>query len=354
MTTENQVPGRCPYCHTPSSPFTDDHIFPQFLGGRRTIRVCEECNNTFGHTFEGASAKQLGRLQVFISHFGLDLTKAPGSWPTALTINDVTYNLQSGPEGVQYVHSKPTFRRDADGHITGGTARSVSEAKQIARGLIKAGLAKEVEISEAPYEQFDDVSLTVPMSFNPDLYRFATKLVAAVLVNCGYNELISESGIGAYLHSKGEWLTSPAYCDIEEIINLIPPLAHCVYVELGTTSYGVVVIFGHVKLFVPLPPYSLNRAYLATLDPIDGAEVFSEVDPIGPRSVPTTIDLSGMMAHFNEMDRLLTDAANMRGAKHPPKLTIRDLDPRPPQFFSQTDSTLRYMFPMNKTDDKQD
>jgi hypothetical protein len=44
----------------------------------------------------------------------------------------------------------------------------------------------------------------------------------------------------------------------------------------------------------------------------------------------------------------------MRGAKHPTKLTIRDLDPRPPQFFSQTDSTLRYMFPMNKTDDKQD
>jgi hypothetical protein len=354
MTIENHDTESCPYCYTPSPTFTDDHIFPQFLGGRRTIRVCRECNNTFGHTFEGVAAKQLKRLQVFISHSGLDLTRVSGSWPSALTIDDITYNLQSGPEGVQYVHSKPTFRRDADGRITGGTARSVTEANQIARGLIKAGLAKEVEISEAPYEQLDDVVLTASSSFNPELYRFATKLVAAVLINFGYEEFVSGSGIGAYLHSKGEWLTSPAYCDISEVIKLSPPLAHAVYVELGTTSYGVVVIFGHLKIFVPLPSSSGNRAYLATLDPIDDAEVFSEVDPKGPLSVPATIDLAGMMAHLNEMNRMLMHAANLRGAKHPPKLTIRELDLGPPQYFSRTDSTLRYMFPLNRARDKKD
>jgi hypothetical protein len=142
-----------------------------------------------------------------------------------------------------------------------------------------AGLAKEIEISEAPYEQLDDVLLPVPTSFNSELYRFATKLVAAVLVDFGYGEFISDSGIGLYLHRKGEWNTTPAYCDITEIIKLSPLLAHSVYVELGTTSYGVVVIFGHLKIFVPLRPYSVNSAYLATLDPIDGTEVFSELSP---------------------------------------------------------------------------
>jgi hypothetical protein len=295
MKTENDDLECCPYCEGPSSTFTDDHIFPQFLGGRRTIRVCRDCNNTFGHTFEGGAARQLKRLQVFISGFGLDLTKVSGFWPSALTIGDNTYDLISGPEGVQYKLSKPTIRRDSEGNITGGTARSVTEAKQIGRGLRKASLAKEIEISEAPYEQFDDVVLTIPTSFDSDLYRFATKLVAAVLVNFGYRQLISNSGIGAYLHAKGEWQTTPAFCDITAINKLSPPLSHAVYVELGTPSYGVAVIFGHLKVFVPLPHRPIRKAYLATLDPIDGDEAFSQVDPIGSRSVPTTIQLPEMM-----------------------------------------------------------
>src|ERR1019366_7642730 len=65
----------CPYSEPPYDVFTDDHIFPQFLGGRRTIRVCRSCNSFFGHSFEGAASKQLKRLQVFISNFGLDLSR---------------------------------------------------------------------------------------------------------------------------------------------------------------------------------------------------------------------------------------------------------------------------------------
>jgi hypothetical protein len=107
-------------------------------------------------------------------------------------------------------------------------------------------------------------------------------------------------------------------------------------------------------MFVPLPPGPIRKAYLATLDPIDGDETFSEVDPIGSRSVPTTIQLREMMVHLNEMNEMLMRAANLRGAKRPPKLTIQGLDPGPPQFFSQTDSTLRFMFHFNKSRDKSD
>src|SRR5260370_31617139 len=92
---------RCPYSDPPYAAFTDDHIFPQFLGGRRTIRVCKQCNDVFGHTFEGRASRQLKRLQVFISHFGLDLTRTPASWPAAIVIDGATYDLQSGPECAQ-------------------------------------------------------------------------------------------------------------------------------------------------------------------------------------------------------------------------------------------------------------
>jgi hypothetical protein len=66
---------------------------------------------------------------------------------------------------------------------------------------------------------------------------------------------------------------------------------------------------------VPLPHRPIRKAYLATLDPIDGDEAFSEVDPIGSRSVPTTIQLPEMMVHLNEMNEMLIHAANLRGAK---------------------------------------
>jgi hypothetical protein len=155
------MPERCPYSEFPYSQFSDDHIFPQFLGGRRTVRVCKDCNNRFGHTFEGRASKQLMRLQVFISHVGLDLSRTRAIWPAALTIGDETYDLVPGPDGVQYTLNKPTFRRDDEGNILSGKARSVSEANQIAGGLIRSGKAKEVEISADPGEVWKVSSSTV-------------------------------------------------------------------------------------------------------------------------------------------------------------------------------------------------
>lgn len=163
----------CPYSQPPYAEFTDDHIFPQFLGGRKTIRVCRQCNSQFGHTFEGRASGQLKRLQVFISHFGLDLTRMPATWPAAIVIGDDTYDLRSGPEGAQYFLNEPTFTRDTEGHIIGGKARSLSEANQIRSGLIKKRKAQEVEIFTSQDKPIDDVSLTGSFSFDDDLYRLA-------------------------------------------------------------------------------------------------------------------------------------------------------------------------------------
>src|SRR5450759_3387077 len=214
---------RCPYSEPPYAELTDDHIFPQFLGGRRTIRVCKQCNNLFGHTFEGRASKQLKRLQVFISHFGLDLTKAPAIWPAALVIDGDTYNLASGPEGVQYSLNKPTIVREADGRIVGGKARSQSEANQITRGLIKSGQAAQVDISLGQGKRLDDVRLTGSFSFDQDLYRLATKMVASVLVRFDEQTFVTTSGIPSYLLGSGTWSTSPAYCDVSPILDLRPP-----------------------------------------------------------------------------------------------------------------------------------
>ena len=49
------------------------------------------------------------------------------------------------------------------------------------------------------------LKLDVSVSFNPDLFRFCTKLVAALAIASGYRDLISTSGIPSYLHGNGAW-----------------------------------------------------------------------------------------------------------------------------------------------------
>lgn len=334
----------CPYSLPPYEKFTDDHIFPQFLGGRRTVRVCKPCNDRFGHDFEGPASRQLKRLQVFISHFGLDLTRLSATWPAAILIGDDTYDLRAGPEGAQYFLSKPSFTKDAEGNIIGGKARSAAEAKQITAGLIKAGKAKEVEVVTAPDGPID-VSLTGSFSFDGNLYRTATKMTANVLIAFERMPVVTESDIPSYLHGRGNLLTTPAYCDVKPIRDLRPPLSHTIYVELGRISYGIVLIFGFQKIFVPLPSASQSEAFLGSLDPMTGDERFDAVRPIGPRNVPALIQHHEALTHVQDMSDALTREAVQRGATRPSNLQTKDLDLGNPLDASWTSSTIRFMYP---------
>ena len=334
---------QCPYSDPPFEEFTDDHIFPQFLGGRKTIRVCRECNSRFGHSFEGDSARQIKQLQVFISHFGLDLTRNQATWPSALVIADRTYDLKSGPDGVQYELSHPIIRRDDSGDIVSGVARSRQEANRFARNLISKGKAKRVEIEESPREILNDVKLEMGGRFDPSLYRFATKLVANAVTLMGRQELIRKSGIPSYLHGKGEWATGVGYCDTSAIRKLRPPLSHTAYIEFGPLSHATLLIFGWWQIYVPLPATS-SGAVLGFLDPITGEESFQDVTPIGLPPPPSFVSYERAESHLKEMLRWLCEEAMERGATRPPDLQLHGLDLGRPAMAPQwEDGTYRFM-----------
>ena len=344
MSESRSIGEECPYCEPPYTEFTDDHIFPQFLGGRKTIRVCKKCNNSFGHSFEGRASQQLKRLQVFISHFGLDLARNPAVWPSALAIDDVKYDVMSGPEGTQYRLSSPIIRRDSEGRVVGGKARSQSEGNKLAKGLIESGRAKNVEIVPANSPTLEDVKLDITGSFDENIFRFSTKLAAAVAVASGYQQVISRSEIPGYLHGTAKWPTSIAFCDVETLRRMKPPLAHTVYLEMGEASYALVLIFGFKKIFVPLPASPMPRGILASLDPLTGAESFEDVEPIGPRKIPDFIREEFARAHIQGMLDVLAEDAVARGAKKRPDLFIGALDMGTPVPAWWMNSTARYMF----------
>jgi hypothetical protein len=322
---DDQTSEVCPYSDPPFREFTDDHIFPEFLGGRRSIRVCRDCNSRFGHSFEAKGATQLKRLQVFISHFGLNLTRTSATWPSALEIDGTTYDLKSGSSGVQYELARPLILRDEAGNIIGGRARSRSEAEQFAASLIKKGKAKEVTIEEAPGENLNDVKLGVHLSYNDDLYRLSTKLASNTAIFMGRHTLIKESGIAQYLYGNLGWGTRIGYCDTSAIRSLRPGLSHTVYIEFGFNSHAFVILFGEMQVYVPLPAAEPG-AILSFLDPITGEESFRELKPINMPPVSRFWTDAEARIHFAYITRQLAEEANAGGAKHPPSLSVPSYD----------------------------
>jgi hypothetical protein len=319
----------CPYSAPPFGEFTNDHIFPEFLGGRRSIRVCRDCNNRFGHSFEANAAAQLKRMQVFVSHFGLDLTHAPATWPAALDIEGTSYDLKSGPDGVQYELARPIILRNEAGEIIGGRARSRSEAKKVAASLIDKGIAKEIKIEESPGENLNDIKLSMDLNYNDDLYRFSAKLASNMAIALGHGSLIKESGIAGYLHASPGWGTRGAFCDTSAIRKLRPPLSHTIYVEFGLESQAIVILFGGMQICVPLPP-AKPGAILGFLDPITGEEFFGEVKPLYITPVPKFWTEAEVQIHAAYILQLLSEEANSRGATRPPNLSVLGYDLGPP------------------------
>ncbi len=315
----------CPYSDPPFEELTDDHVFPEFLGGRRSIRVCRDCNSRFGHSFEGRAAKQLKRLQIFVSHFGLDLGRVPATWPSALVIDNATYDLKSGPTGTQYELARPLILRNEAGHIIGGRARSRAEAEQTAANMIKKGKAKEIQIEEVAGESLDGVKLSVDLSYNEDLYKFSAKVASNAAILMGFQEFVKESGIARYLHGSSGWGARIANCDTSSIRALRPQLSHAVYVEFGPQSYAIVILFGGLQVYVPLPAAE-RRAILGLLDPISGEESFNETAELSISPPPKYWTEAEARAHLEFTSQCLTKEAIARGATRPPDLSVPAID----------------------------
>ncbi|HTU33259.1 MAG TPA: hypothetical protein VMF66_05610 [Candidatus Acidoferrum sp.] len=242
-----------------------------------------------------------------------------------MEVDGITYNLKSGPDGVQYELARPVIRRDERGKITGVQARSRPEAEQSAADLIRKGKAEEVNITESQGKTFHDIKLTVDLSYNPDLYRLAAKLVGNMAISIGLETFVRDSGLGSYLHGSREWKVSTGFCDTSSLRRLRPGLSHTIYLELGTPSRAVVIFFGGMQIFLPLPPASKD-AFLGFLDPLSGEESFARVNALNINQPPEVVTESQARFWLAEINRYFSEEANARGAKHPPNLSVSGID----------------------------
>jgi hypothetical protein len=201
----------------------------------------------------------------------------------------------------------------------------------------KLRLAKQVQV----FRKTLDGKVEIPTTFStgPDIQKLALKMSVALSRLVPTFDLEEVSSIRDVLYS-GNMASRPvetAFDDYPLLDEYRPDLAHTIYIERGEKeTYGVVQFFGVFQFYCRLgesAEHQPRSAFLGTLDPLTGAECFSDVQPLNLAQPPShrwTRDIPELISHWEEKFR---GAAIKRGArsdaeKH--KMTGITLNPKSP------------------------
>jgi hypothetical protein len=283
----------CPYCLVRPRD-SDDHVFPDFLGGTREIRTCWKCNNSFGHRFEGPISKALAPIIVRLSVCGYKhkrrvvYERAYIDETTGIEYH-VDSKLHSYP-------SKPFFEKE-DGKVKRIVVRNRREARQHVASLKRKGQIQEVV--EEPYrrEGIRPPLRNSRIGGGTELWQLAVKMCVAVGQVIMPDLLLLDEECRQFLLDE-----TPGISPVRQVFSryasldaLCPPLAHVVYIE-GDSSlakcFGVVQLFGSaLQFYVPLSRSYTGRDFAAVgmLDVTTFQQQFQEVEPLRLPEAPAFI-----------------------------------------------------------------
>jgi hypothetical protein len=333
MADHNNSQTLCPYCIALILIPSRDHIFPQFLGGKRKVDCCKNCNSVFGHTFEAEAAKILQAEHVFISSWGIPLRSADPTWRAAHVQDGKSYDLSIGQTGVKPELAKPVIKLDEEGGVESGEFVDKKQADRFARSLIEKEKAREVKLEVLAPPQIDLTGLGHTLVLGPDIRRTALKMCIALstLLPDSNLEDISE----ARLFLRGDRRLVPvnntlaAYNIYEAIDSRRKALSHVIYLERSQSRvYGLVQFFGVTQLFCRLgvpKSGSESAAIFASLDPVTGEEEISATFPLDLTEPPYFLSRDEYPQLIGGWLKKYRAEAITRGATHPPDLRMESL-----------------------------
>jgi hypothetical protein len=310
----------CPYCGRAMIEQSEDHIFPQFMGGTRTIPCCKPCNDRFGHRFEGKAAQWFQKLHFYFATQGLHLKVPQIRWKEAFEQDGRHYDAVFENGEAKFTLSRPTVSID----------NGVMNAQFGSQGQLKpvlSSLRKKYGISPTP-----DIEITptimprTEIRMGPELPRLAIKMCSALgslLPAFISDELYSSSKETRRLVGNVTYDFRSHFPGNESR----PALAHLIYVERRETGLqGIVRFFGAHQYFCRIGPPSSPRpldALMAVLDPVEGAESFHALPPLNLSQPPIEMPESTVAAATAAWATQLSQAARQRGASESFEVTLR-------------------------------
>jgi hypothetical protein len=288
-------PEVCPYCgRRPTGVgvdvYSDDHIFMEAIGGKKTVRVCKRCNDRCGATFEARNLKEtIIRLSILLAKAGVPIAKKGLKWKNAVSAPDgQVYNLVVTADGVQIESAKPLVERDpGDPKVLRVTINNDPESRKLLKQF--SDPQKFVPQAETPGKP----ARTHESSFNLDLNKMvgltALKMAFAAATLAFPDEVPMFADARLDLADTDENSRVRSVVFDHRIHHSLDgsrdPLCHTIYLEeQGGAIHGVVQFFGCFQTYITLSaeasrPY--KNGFLATLDPITGEERFKEMQHLG-------------------------------------------------------------------------
>lgn len=257
MVRKTKDPNICIYCKTPFSESSDEHVIPNFLGGRKKSAniVCGECNPKFGRTIEAEMSKQLNTLRVILGLLSNRGKEAPSIKGIKLK-NGRMVNLVHGGKPVFPIPViKKEERPNGIVHIK-AVAGSEKQFKQIIKGHKRKGEIKGVK--KVKGEEYLKEHLPLNLSLGgPDFFRATAKIAFNFLATLVSHEEILSSQfdlIRDYIKEGKISKEDPVWYDFNYPFSLgtsLGPIDHSVAVACAPESHKIIgwVRFYHAFCF---------------------------------------------------------------------------------------------------------
>lgn len=180
---------RCIFCLNPDPPsgFTDEHVFPEAVGGTVVIRtVCKKCNDYLGHSVD-VTITDHTLVAVKRMQFGLagKTGRVPNPFESGVLAEAPDQKVQLRPDptkpGGTDIYVQPFLKKTMTGPKEGTIsvridARDVKRlGPMVNRSLVRAGARPlsedEVDALKREVVRTDQPVVNVPMSFDLSRYR---------------------------------------------------------------------------------------------------------------------------------------------------------------------------------------
>lgn len=319
-----EPPENCPYCGRPMIVRSEDHIFPQFMGGGRIIICCKPCNDRFGHRFEAKAAQWFQKLHFYFATQGLPLKVPQIRWKDAFEQDGRRYDAIFEDGAAKFTLSRPIV--SVDNGVMNAQFGSQGQLKPVLSSLRKKyGIRPTPDLEITP-----TIMPKTEIRVGPELPRLAIKMCSALgtlLPAFTSDELYSSS-------KETRSLVGHVTYDFRShfpVHEFPPALAHLIYVERSETGLqGIVRYFGAYQYFCQIGPLRDTRppgAFLAVLDPVGGAESVGAVPPLKLSQPPTEMTEGAAAAAMASWATQLYQAARQRGASASFDVTLRGRTP---------------------------
>ena len=312
----------CPYCGKPIVKRSEDHIFPQFMGGKRTIVCCKTCNEKFGFRFEAQASRWFQRLHFYLATQGLRLKVPMVRWKGAFEQDGLLYDAIFEDGEAKFTLARPIISIDRDRGILNAKFGSDRQARPVINSLLKKyGVTAKPDLDIMP-----TLMPKTEIRSGPELLRLAIKMCSALA--CLLPQFTSDE---LYCSARGtrRFVGNVTY-DFRTHFPIgvnRPALTHLIYAErVATGVQGVVQLFGAQQYYCRVGPLIDQRpsaALLAILDRLGGKECFRECAPLNLAQPVTEMGEAAFAIAVQTWTRQLCRGAVDRGASDQFDVSIR-------------------------------